>query len=150
MAGLRVGAVALLGIAVAAGTGWGRGRASADPQGAGKPVKARVVTVVSRQIQRAVESVGSLFPFEEVTVGSEVEGRVDEVFVDGGDRVAKGRPLVKIVPEELSLTIEQEQAALRQIEARLAPPDGSGELKEPKDAAEVKKAATDRTDAERR
>ena len=33
---------------------------------------------------------GSLFPFEEVTVGSEVEGRVDQVFVDVGDRVARG------------------------------------------------------------
>lgn len=129
---------------VDAGCAWGR--ASSDSQGTPKPIKARVVTVVARRIPRNVESVGSLFPFEEVTVGSEVEGRVEEVYVDVGDRVARSRPLVKVVPVEMSLALDQERAALQQIEARLAPP-GGGELKDLKDAAEVKKAEADRTDA---
>jgi RND family efflux transporter MFP subunit len=67
--------------------------------------------------------------------------------VDVGDRVAPGRPLVKIIPIELSLTLDQEQAALRQIEARLAPPEGETVLKDPRNAAEVRKAEADRTDA---
>jgi multidrug efflux pump subunit AcrA (membrane-fusion protein) len=112
-------------------------------------VKARVVSVVSREVRRNVEAVGSLFPFEEVTVSAEVEGRVDEIYVDVGDRVARGRPLVRIVPVELRLAAEQEEAALRQIEARLAPP-GGGTLEHPHDAAEVKKAEADRTDAEQK
>jgi RND family efflux transporter MFP subunit len=111
------------------------------------PVKARVVPVASRKIARRVDSVGSLFPFEEVTVSSEVEGRVDEVYVDVGDPVARGRALVKIHPVELSLSLEEQQAALRQIEARLARPDGAGALESPKDAAEVRKAEADRIDA---
>ena len=140
--------VSLLAVIVAsAGMGCARGRASDDPRRGGKPVKARVVPVVARTIQRTVEAVGSLFPFEEVTVGSEVEGRVDEVYVDVGDRVTRGRPLVKIVAVELSLTLEQERAALRQIEARLGPSEGGGELRSPTEAAEVKKAEADRTDA---
>ncbi len=147
--GRHAGAL-LVGILAALGTSCLRGRANDDSQGASKPVRARIVPVVSRTIHREVESVGSLFPFEEVTVGSEVEGRVEEVYVDVGDRVEPGRPLVKIVPVELSLALEQEQAALQQIRARLAPPGGGGELKDTGDAAEVRKAEADRTDAEQK
>jgi RND family efflux transporter MFP subunit len=135
LAGLLIGVI-----------GCTRGRAS-DDAGSAKPVKVRVVNVSSRSVQRSVEAVGSLFPFEEVTVGSEVEGRVDAVYVDVGDRVARGRLLVKIVPVELSLALEQERAALQQIQARLAPPGGSPELKDPQEASEVRKAEADRTDA---
>jgi len=144
----RVTAAALA-LALMAAAGCGRGRA-ADGQHAARPVKARVVPVVTRKVQRSVDSVGSLFPFEEVTVGSEVEGRVAQVYVDVGDRVATGRPLVKIVSVEHALALEQERAALRQIEARLAPPVGGEAFADPKDAAEVKRAAADRTDAEQK
>ncbi|HEV7502166.1 MAG TPA: hypothetical protein VGQ33_19260, partial [Vicinamibacteria bacterium] len=54
--------------------GCARGRAADDASRSSRPVKARVVAVVSRSVARNVDSVGSLFPFEEVTVGSEVEG----------------------------------------------------------------------------
>ncbi len=139
----------MVGTLAAVGTGCLRGRASDDPRDGAKPVRARVVPVVSRVVHRDVESVGSLFAFEEVTVGSEVEGRVDVVYVDVGDKVATGRPLVKIVPVELSLALDQERAALQQIQARLAPPQG-GDLKDPGEAAEVRRAQADRTDAEQK
>jgi RND family efflux transporter MFP subunit len=129
--------------------GCARGRAAEDGRGP-KAVKAHVVPVVSRSVQRTVDSVGSLFPFEEVTVGAEVEGRVAEVFVDVGDAVPRGRPLVKIVPIELGLTLEQERAALEQIQTRLTAPGGTTTLKDPKEAAEVQRAEADRTDAEQK
>jgi RND family efflux transporter MFP subunit len=138
-------------LALAASVGVGgcaRGRAAEDGAGS-RPVKAHVVPVVSRSVQRTVDSVGSLFPFEEVTVGSEVEGRVAQVFVDVGDAVSRGRALVKIVPVELGLTLEQERAALEQIQTRLTT-SGGGALKDPKEAAEVKRADADRTDAEQK
>ena len=124
------------------GLGCARGRTSDDAARA--RVKAHVVSVMSRKVQRNVEAVGSLFPFEEVTVSSEVDGRVDGVYVDVGDPVGRGQPLVKILPVELSLTLDEQQAALRQIEARLAPPEGGGAPGKRGDAAEVKKAEADR------
>src|SRR5262249_10334584 len=146
----RAAALALV-TAVAACAAGGRGAGAAgDGQRALKPVKARVVPVVARKVQRTVESVGSLFPFEEVTVGSEVEGRVAQVFVDIGDRVAEGRPLVKIVPVEHALALEEERAALEQIRARLAAPGSGDAAVAPRDGAEVKRAAADRTDAEQK
>jgi membrane fusion protein (multidrug efflux system) len=143
-------ALALAAGAAAVAIGCARGRAAEDGARGSKPVKAHVVPVVSRSVQRTVDSVGSLFPFEEVTVGSEVEGRVAQVFVDVGDAVSRGRALVKIVPVELGLTLEQERAALEQIQARLTPPGGGGALKDPKQAAEVQRAEADRTDAEQK
>ena len=142
-------ALALTAGTVAAG-GCARGRAAEDGTRGSRPVKAHVVPVVSRSVQRTVDSVGSLFPFEEVTVGSEVEGRVAQVFVDVGDAVTRGRPLVKVVPIELGLTLEQERAALEQIQARLTTPGGAAAVKDPKEAAEVKRADADRTDAEQK
>jgi RND family efflux transporter MFP subunit len=57
---------------------------------------------------------------------------------------------VKIIPVELSLALDQEQAALKQIETRLAPPEGQAALEDARDAAEVRRAAADRTDAEQK
>ncbi len=138
----------LIALAASAAPGCARGRA-ADDGARTAAVRARVVTVVSRRVQRPIEAVGSLFPFEEVTVGSEVDGRVAEVFADVGDRVERGRPLVKIVAVEHALALDEERAALEQIKVRLAAPGGSA-LADPRDTAEVKKAAAERTDAEQK
>src|SRR4051812_19733535 len=57
-----------------------------------KPLMVRAAPVEQKQIRRNVESVGSLFPYEEVIVSSEVEGKVEQVLVDVGDRIARGQP----------------------------------------------------------
>ena len=58
------------------------------------PVKVKTTPVNIRQVQREVESVGTLFPFEEVIISSEIDGRVVEVSADLGDRVTEGRPVL--------------------------------------------------------
>jgi RND family efflux transporter MFP subunit len=142
--GDRVWAAALF-AAVALGCGGSGASEAVHP--AEKPVKARVVAVAERQVRRNVEAVGTLFPMDEVTVGSEVDGRVARVLVDVGDPVVPGRPLVEIAPAELSLTAEQQAAALAQVRAQLGLPEGSADLGNVDDAAEVKRAAADRDDA---
>jgi membrane fusion protein (multidrug efflux system) len=119
-----------------------------DP--ARKPIKARVVAVELRQAPRIVESVGTLFPFEEVTVSSEVEGRVDRVFADVGDPVRRGQPLVSVSPVELELALQQERAALEQVRSHLGLATGRDDLQDPSQAAEVKRAAADMKDAEQK
>lgn len=116
------------------------------------PAKAKVklIAVEQQQQQRAVEAVGSLFAFDEVTVSAEAEGRVEQVLVDVGDRVSKGQLLARISPVEFELTMEQQRAALAQARARLGLSASDGELKDVRQAAEVKKAAADLADAEQR
>ncbi len=115
-----------------------------------RPVSARVLPIELKQIRRNVESVGSLFPLDEVTVSSEVEGRVEQVLVDVGDHVASGQTIVKVVPTELQLTLDQQRASLQQARARLGLSDNGEEFKDARSAAEVKKAAADLTDAEQK
>lgn len=121
-----------------------------DASTSAKPVSVRAITVEQKQTRRNVESVGSLFPYEEVTVSSEVEGKVEQVLVDVGDRISKGQPLVKVSPAELQLTFEQQRATLQQARARLGLTETGDDLKDVRAAAEVKKAAADLADAEQK
>src|SRR5215216_1209489 len=121
-----------------------------DAASSSRTVTARVTPVNQKQIRRNIESVGSLFPYEEVTVSSEVEGKVEQVLVDVGDRIAKGQAIVKVSPVELQLTLEQQRATLRQARARLGLAEDGDDLKDVRAAAEVKKAAADLADAEQK
>jgi multidrug efflux pump subunit AcrA (membrane-fusion protein) len=117
---------------------------------ASRTVSVRAFPVEQKQIRRNVESVGSLFPLEEVTVSSEVEGRVEQVLVDVGDHVSAGQTIVKVVPTELHLILDQQRANLQQARARLGLSEKSDDLKDVRAAAEVKKAAADLADAEQK
>ncbi|MGA9772518.1 MAG: efflux RND transporter periplasmic adaptor subunit [Blastocatellia bacterium] len=121
-----------------------------DAATSAKPVSVRVVMVEQKQVRRNIESVGSLFPYEEVTVSAEVEGKVEQVMADVGDRISKGQPLVKVSPAELQLTFEQQRATLQQARARLGLAENGNDLKDVRAAAEVKKAAADLADAEQK
>ena len=120
-----------------------------DASAANRTVPVRVVQVNLKQVRRDVESVGSLFPYEEVAVSSEVEGKVEEVLSDVGDSVAKGQALVKVSPIELQLTLDQQRAFLQQARARLGLKEGA-DLRDVSDAAEVKKAQADLNDAKQK
>ncbi|MGE0127474.1 MAG: efflux RND transporter periplasmic adaptor subunit [Blastocatellales bacterium] len=139
-------AIALIGSSCARNTA---GK-SAEEKSRATQAKVRISQVEQRQQRRAVEAVGSFFAFDEVTVSSEAEGRVEQVMADVGDRVGKGQALARVSPVELQLTVEQQQAALRQSRARLGLGENDGELKDVRQAAEVKKAAADLSDAEQR
>jgi RND family efflux transporter MFP subunit len=115
-----------------------------------KALPVRVVPVQRKEIRRNVESVGSLFAYDEVAVSSEVEGRVEEVLVDVGDHVQHGQAMVKVSPVELQYQLEQQRAALRQARAKLGLPEDGPDLKDVRDAAGVKKAAADLDDAEQK
>ncbi|MFN7945793.1 MAG: efflux RND transporter periplasmic adaptor subunit [Blastocatellia bacterium] len=120
------------------------------PAAAQTKARVKIVSVEQQQQRRAVEVVGSLFAFDEVTVSSEAEGRVEQVMADVGDRVTKGQVLARISPVEMELSVEQQRAALRQARARLGLNEETGELRDVREAAEVKKAAADLADAEQK
>jgi RND family efflux transporter MFP subunit len=124
-----------------------RSRASAEGP---KAVKARVLTLERKQVRRDVESVGSLYAYDEVTVSSEVEGRVESVLADVGDRIAQGQPLVKVLPIELELGLEQQRGAYAQTRARLGLAEGAEDIPDPAQAAEVKRALAALEDAKQK
>jgi RND family efflux transporter MFP subunit len=84
--------------------------------------------VERRELQRAVEAVGTLDPNEEVTVSNQVEGIVSTLFVDLGDAVRAGDVIAQLDTQELELNVHQQEAALQQELARLGLAEASTSL----------------------
>jgi RND family efflux transporter MFP subunit len=114
------------------------------------PIAIRVAPVVSRQIQRVVEAVGTLYPFDEVVVSAEVDGRVEEVRFDLGDAVAQGDVLARISEEEQRYLVAQTEAQLRQALERLGLKSEEERVHDIRETPEVRRAQADLFDAEQR
>lgn len=142
----RYHVLVLLGLALA---GCSRQRPVEAKQDSG-PVQIRVAPVVSRQIQRVVEAVGTLFPYDEVIVSAEIEGRVEEVNYDLGDAVKQGAVLARISDEEQRYIVAQTEAQLRQALERLGLKSEDDKVKDIRDTPEVRRAQADLYEAEQR
>jgi RND family efflux transporter MFP subunit len=114
------------------------------------PIPVRVAPVMTRQIQRVVDSVGTLFPYDEVIVSADIEGRVLKVNYDLGDSVRAGDVLVNISDEEQRYILQQNEAQLRQSLERLGLKAENERVKNLDDTPEVRQAAADLREAEMR
>jgi RND family efflux transporter MFP subunit len=113
-------------------------------------ITVRVAAVRTRDIQRTVESVGTLYPFEEAVISAEIDGRVDAVKVDLGDRVSPGQILVQISDEEQRYLVAQMEAQLRQSLERLGLKDEGEKVKDIRETPEPRRVRADLVDAEQR
>jgi multidrug efflux pump subunit AcrA (membrane-fusion protein) len=139
--------VVLTSLSLPACTGGVPGKATAAAATT-KAVQVQALPAEFKELRRNVQAVGSLFAQEEVTVSSEVEGKVDSVLVDVGDRVEAGQSIVKVSTIELTLALQQQRALYQQARARLGLTGSSDDLANVTDAAEVKKAAADLKETE--
>jgi len=114
------------------------------------PLEVLTAPVSSRQIQRIVEAVGTLFPFDEVVVSAEIEGPVTKVEVDLGDAVQQGQVLARISEEEQRYLLTQTEAQLRQALERLGLNNENEKVKDIRQTPEVRRAQADLFDAEQR
>jgi len=114
------------------------------------PVKIQVASVTFKQMQREVESVGSLFPYDEAIISSEIEGRVEEVTADLGDHVTQNQVLVRVSDEEQRYLLAQNEAQLRQSLERLGLTNDKDRVKDVKETPDVRRAQADLFDAEQR
>ncbi|MGL5094096.1 MAG: efflux RND transporter periplasmic adaptor subunit, partial [Planctomycetia bacterium] len=100
-----------------------------------RPVDAVVVTtapVSRRSIQRAVEAVGTLHGYEEVTLSAKMNGNVSKIHHQVASRVAPGDVLLEIDPTDYELSLRQSEAALQVELAKLGlqrPPGPEFDLK---------------------
>lgn len=89
-----------------------------------KPVKPPVVNVQvreaeTRSLRPFVESVGSLNPYDTVSVSSELDGILDSVRVSEGDAVKAGQAIAEIRKTDYQLALTQARASLKQSQASL-------------------------------
>ncbi len=103
------------------------------PNAVGQAVTA--VTVTSSDLPRVISASGTVTAWEEVPVGAETGGLVaTAVYVDEGEYVRQGQPLVQLNDALLRAQLRQQQAAVQTAEANLARDEAalarSQELKE--------------------
>lgn len=73
-----------------------------------------------KQFRPFIEATGNLNPFEEVSIGAEIDGIIRTVRADEGTAVSKGMLLATIDDIEYSQGVLSAQAALKQAEATFA------------------------------
>ncbi|MGQ9918343.1 MAG: efflux RND transporter periplasmic adaptor subunit [Bryobacteraceae bacterium] len=130
-------------------TGCGRYQAEPAKKETG-PAVVRVEHVSQRTILRAIESVGTLFPYDEAIISAEVDGPLMEVLADLGDAVKEGQVLARISDEEQRYLVAQQEAQLRQSLERLGLKGEDDRLADIEDAPDVRRARADLFDAETR
>ncbi len=78
------------------------------------------VTVVKvetrKELRSTVTSSGEVRPIQFMNLTSEVQGRIEEIYVKEGDHVTKGQPLVRLDPNQLQSNTDAQTAAFQTAE----------------------------------
>src|SRR6266404_4438731 len=75
---------------------------------------AEVTTVkleVKPELRQTVTASGEVRPIRYIKLTSEVPGRIEEIYVNAGDQVTQGKPLVRVDPTQLQSSQEAQFAA---------------------------------------
>lgn len=93
--------------------------AGGPPGGAMPPLPVKVVSLQSAPVEEASESNGELEAAEEVTLQPQIEGRIQQVFVANGDRVAKGAAIASLSVDQTQADVATAQAGVSSARAAL-------------------------------
>lgn len=101
-------------LAISSGTAWSQ---DMQPPAPGKTA-GNTISVQRGDVQQVIPAVGTLAPRKSAHLGSQVAGRVEEVFVDVGDGVKAGDPLVKLDSKFYQIDLDQRRAELEAAKVR--------------------------------
>jgi HlyD family secretion protein len=87
--------------------------------GSSKSVRFTTAIVDRGRISARITATGTLAPLKTVQVGSQVSGRIQEIFVDYNSAVSKGQVIAKIEPQIFEAAVEQANANLDAAQANL-------------------------------
>ena len=108
---ILIGVVALVLIGSAAGYAWWSRRSTAPT--------VTVEAIRTRDLEALVSASGKIQPKRYVNISADTSGRVVDLAVNEGDRVANGQFLMQIDPRTLRTRVESGQAALQGAQASL-------------------------------
>jgi HlyD family secretion protein len=69
---------------------------------------------VKTELRQTVTASGEVRPVRYIKLTSEVPGRIEEIYVNAGDQVVQGKPLVRVDPTQLQSSQEAQWAAAQQ------------------------------------
>lgn len=85
-----------------------------------EPVIPVIATKVIRgDIASFIYTTGTVFPKQESMISPKTSGRIEKLYVDEGDKVEKGQPLVELEQEMLRIVVKEEKASLKEARAQL-------------------------------
>ena len=90
-----------------------KGNKNAKVEYLSEPIKARTITQI-------VEATGTIEPINTVSIGSQVSGRIEEIFVDFNSQVEKGQQLAQIDTSLFEAQLQQSKANINNAKATLA------------------------------
>ncbi len=85
-----------------------------------KIINVRIGAPEKRTVRPYIMAVGTLKPFDEVTISPEVDGIIKSINIDEGKIVKKGEVLAEINDIDFKLDLERAESGLKQAEASLA------------------------------
>lgn len=97
--------------------GFPGGRGAASPWAA--PVPVRVVPAIAEDLAVEVKAIGTVAPLNTVVVRSRVDGLLQRVLFQEGERVEAGEVLAEIDPESFRVSLAQAEGTLQQNLAQL-------------------------------
>lgn len=77
------------------------------------------VNIVRGNIRQVVTATGEINPVNTVSVGSQVSGTIEDIFVDYNSHVTQGQILLKIEPSVLQASVDEAKAALDSAQSQL-------------------------------
>lgn len=109
---------------------------------AGEPVAVETVRLLETTRTEYIQVTGSLAADEDANVASKREGIVWRTFVERGQPVRKGEPLVQLDPTDEINALDAGKASLRELEVRLGVTSASANI-DPENQPEVRAARAD-------
>src|SRR5437016_8026151 len=76
-----------------------------------EPEVTTVKVDVRPELRSTVTASGEVRPVRYIKLTSEVPGRIEEIYVNAGDQVVQGKPLVRVDPTQLQTSQEAQFAA---------------------------------------
>src|SRR5207244_12462305 len=76
-----------------------------------EPEVTTVKVDVRPELRQTVTASGEVRPVRYIKLTSEVPGRIEEIYVNAGDQVVQGKPLVRVDPTQLQTSQEAQFAA---------------------------------------
>lgn len=113
------------------------------------PLVVRTQSLQPETVERVVELTGTLAGMEEVTLSSEVDGRVEKVVADLGDAVEEGATILQLDRSALRFQAEQAESEYLQALARLGIDGASLDRFDPASQADVRRTQADLEEARR-
>ena len=77
------------------------------------------VNITRGNLRQVVTATGEISPVNTVSVGSQVSGTIEDIFVDFNSHVTKGQKLLKIEPSVLQASVNEAEAALDSAKSQL-------------------------------